>query len=75
MRRPPERGQELVDLEKKILLYMREGLTNREIAVQLGVSASTVRCENTRMYVKLGVRNRTEAVAAAYREGYLKRTA
>jgi len=50
--------------ERQILELMRAGRTDKEIAQQLGVSFWTVRTHIGALLRKLGVRNRTEAVAA-----------
>ncbi|MEU5057500.1 AAA family ATPase [Streptomyces sp. NPDC021470] len=44
--------------EDRVARLAREGLTNREIAEQLGVTPSTVEQHLTRIYRKLGVRGR-----------------
>jgi DNA-binding NarL/FixJ family response regulator len=50
--------------ETDLLLLLAEGLTNREIAVRLGVTVPTARWRIRRVYVKLGVRNRIEAIGS-----------
>ena len=48
--------------EKDILEALSRGRTYKEIAAQLGLSAATVKNHLNRIYEKLGVRSRTEAV-------------
>lgn len=47
-------------------LVMR-GATNREIAARLGLSEQTVKNRLSRVYRKVGVRNRVELALYAYR--------
>jgi LuxR family maltose regulon positive regulatory protein len=51
--------------EQEILGYIAAGLTNREIAETLVISAETVKKHTGSIYSKLGVANRTEAAARA----------
>jgi LuxR family maltose regulon positive regulatory protein len=55
----------LTQREQEILKLIAAGLTNREIAQQLVVSAETVKKHAAAIYGKLGVRSRTEAAARA----------
>jgi DNA-binding CsgD family transcriptional regulator len=48
-----------------------EGCSNAEAAQRLGVSPETVKAYLRNIHGKLGVRNRTEAVAVARRSGLL----
>jgi DNA-binding NarL/FixJ family response regulator len=48
--------------EKKILELLASGLSNKEIANRLGLTASTVRWHLENIYSKLHVNSRTEAV-------------
>lgn len=57
-------GVHLSPREREILELMRAGRTDKEIAQELGVSFWTVRTHIGALLRKLGVRNRTEAVAA-----------
>jgi len=52
--------------ETEILQLVREGLTNREIAARLFVSAGTVRTHLENVFEKLDVHTRTAAVALAF---------
>jgi LuxR family maltose regulon positive regulatory protein len=51
--------------EQEVLELVAAGLTNREIAEQLVISPETVKKHTGTIYGKLGVSNRTEAVARA----------
>ncbi len=58
----------------EVLEMVARGRTNKEIAVDLGVRPKTVMHHAAEIYRRLGVRNRTEAVAAARRLGLLPTT-
>ncbi len=55
----------LTKRENELLQLLATGLTNQEIATKLYIALSTVKRHNINIYSKLGVRNRTEAVAKA----------
>jgi LuxR family maltose regulon positive regulatory protein len=55
----------LTHREQEILELVAAGLTNREIADKLVISALTVKKHTVNIYGKLGVRSRTEAAARA----------
>ena len=55
--------------EAEILGLLSEGITNKEIAVWLGISAETVRTHLSRIYGKLHVQGRTEAVTKYLKAG------
>lgn len=55
----------LTDREIEILQHMAEGLSNREIAAQLFISLETVKWYNKRIFEKMNVSNRDDAVAYA----------
>lgn len=52
--------------EQEVLQLLSAGLSNREIAVRLCISASTVKTHLENIYLKLGVTSRTQALAQAY---------
>lgn len=55
----------LTERECEILSHLQQGMTNREIAMALELSVGTIRNHTSRIYQKLDVRNRTEAVTTA----------
>lgn len=62
-----EPTQELSEREREVLELLSQGLMYKEIAEKLGISFETVRTYIRRVYEKLHVRTRTEAVAKALR--------
>ncbi|BDR53577.1 DNA-binding response regulator [Bombiscardovia nodaiensis] len=52
--------------EVQVLRLAAQGLTNRQIAGRLFISETTVKTYFSRLFAKLGVSDRTAAVAAAY---------
>ncbi|HEY1787908.1 MAG TPA: response regulator transcription factor [Verrucomicrobiae bacterium] len=61
--------QGLSPRELEILALLSEGLTNKEIAVRLGISSETVRTHLGHIYEKLHVQGRTEAVTKYLKTG------
>lgn len=61
----------LHDRERQILRLVGEGLRNREIGEQLCISEETVKWYLKQLYQKLGVSNRTRALAWAREQGLL----
>ena len=58
--------------QQEILNSIVHGLSNPDIARQLGISLPMVKEHLTSLFAKLGVANRTEAVAVALRKQLLK---
>ncbi|HZH98126.1 MAG TPA: helix-turn-helix transcriptional regulator, partial [Fimbriimonadaceae bacterium] len=58
----------LSDQESAVLRHAAVGLTDREIAQKMSVSEKTIDTYWSRIRQKLNARNRTHAVAIAYRE-------
>jgi len=63
---------ELTDRQREIISSMARGLSNVDIAVQLGISPTVAREHITTILGKLGAATRTEAVAIALRKHLLK---
>ena len=57
----------LTDREKSVLKLIAEGLTNKEISHRLSISESTVENHIHRVYKKLKISNRAQAVAYVLR--------
>ncbi len=60
---------ELTDRETTILKYVAEGLLNKEIADQLGISENTVKIHLRNILEKLHLKNRIQAAVYAVRQG------
>jgi DNA-binding NarL/FixJ family response regulator len=67
---PPGNGS-LTRRQREIIVKLAEGKSNKEIARELTLLEGTVKLHVKGILRKLGVRNRTEAVVAAARSGYL----
>ena len=59
----------LTDRQLQVVRLLAAGLTNKEVAVRLGLTPKTVMHHTVAIYQRLGVRGRSEAVAWAIRAG------
>ena len=62
-------GHGLTQREAEILRFLATGLSDRQIADRLFISARTVTTHTSNIYQKLGIRGRSEAVAWAVKHG------
>ena len=66
---PAEEGAMLTARELEVLRLVAQGIGNKAIAAELGISRNTVKYHLASVLAKLGVRSRTEAVSLALRTG------
>jgi len=77
VRRPPPGGEtpaelsQLTDRELEVLRAVGRGRSNSEIAAELFVAETTVKTHVNRLFSKLAVRDRVQAVVLAYETGLI----
>jgi DNA-binding NarL/FixJ family response regulator len=69
--RATSEGESLTARERQVLLLVAEGLPNKAIARELGISEHTAKFHVGSLLGKLGAASRTEAVTIATRRGIL----
>jgi len=62
---------ELTERELQVLELIGRGLSNREIADRLILGEATIKTHVGRVFAKLGVRDRAQAVVVAYEAGVI----
>jgi DNA-binding NarL/FixJ family response regulator len=65
MTRLRDRLVTLTPQQVRVLMMLSEGLLNKQIAYELGVSEATIKAHVSAILQKLGVESRTQAVIAA----------
>ena len=65
-------GSKLSDREKEVLRLIALGYSNKEIAVQLDLSAKAIETYKARLIEKLGLSSRSELVRYALNQGWLQ---
>ncbi|OLD49076.1 MAG: hypothetical protein AUI83_12510 [Armatimonadetes bacterium 13_1_40CM_3_65_7] len=68
---PEVPAEELTPRELQVLQLLAEGLPNKRVALQLGISEHTVKFHVAVIFSKLGAHGRTEAVTRAARLGLI----
>jgi len=70
--RDPAVLDDLTAREHEVLVLVARGMTNGEIAAHLFLSEGTVKTHVKRIFAKLGLRDRTQAVILAYEVGLVR---
>jgi DNA-binding NarL/FixJ family response regulator len=68
----PTNVTSLTDREREVLIMIARGLSNTAIAAALVLSPATVKTHISRIFAKLDVRDRAQAVIAAYTAGLVR---
>ena len=69
---PASRSEPLTDREKEILVFLGNGVSNKEMAIRLFVSENTVKFHLKNIYSKLAVASRVQAISSAREMGLVR---
>jgi DNA-binding NarL/FixJ family response regulator len=61
----------LTERERDVLKLIADGLSTREVAIKLAYSERTIKAVLQSLTIRLNLRNRTQAVAYAVRNGWI----
>jgi DNA-binding NarL/FixJ family response regulator len=69
-RSEPDVDDALTHREREVVVLISEGCTNRQVAARLGITPTTVGHHMSSIFSKLGIANRFELIAWAYRRRF-----
>jgi DNA-binding NarL/FixJ family response regulator len=70
----PAQLAKLTPREQKVLILLAQGLSNSDVGTRLDIAEATVRTHLARVMSKLDVREKAQAVIAAYQAGIVPKT-